>query len=130
MFQKSLGDSSDWGPYITSLPQTYSIPAFYGSCCLNAMPQLMYEQSLKQVKAVEESFIELIPLLKSMEEELPSLHGFLCQDLYKWAWCTVNTRCVYMECSRSDCVGRTCSFHLALAPFLDLLNHSTKVQVV
>ncbi|EHA98074.1 SET domain-containing protein 4 [Heterocephalus glaber] len=45
-----------------------------------------------------------------------------------WAWCTVNTRAVYLRTRRRDCLSPepdTC----ALAPYLDLLNHSPHVQV-
>lgn len=46
----------------------------------------------------------------------------------RWAWCTVNTRAVYMKCPPRLCLSPepdTC----ALAPYLDLLNHSPDVQV-
>ncbi|XP_024645814.1 SET domain-containing protein 4 isoform X2 [Macaca nemestrina] len=45
-----------------------------------------------------------------------------------WAWCTVNTRAVYLRPRQRECLSAepdTC----ALAPYLDLLNHSPRVQV-
>ncbi|XP_054569497.1 SET domain-containing protein 4 isoform X3 [Eptesicus fuscus] len=64
----------------------------------------------------------LQPLLSEAAESVFSYGAFL------WAWCTVNTRAVYMTPGRRQGLSAepdTC----ALAPFLDLLNHSPAVQV-
>lgn len=67
-------------------------------------------------------FSSLQPLLSAAAESVFSYRAFL------WAWCTVNTRAVYMARGRRQGLSTepdTC----ALAPFLDLLNHSPAVQV-
>lgn len=67
-------------------------------------------------------FSTLQPLFAESVESIFSYHAFL------WAWCTVNTRAVYLKSRRQECLSSepdTC----ALAPFLDLLNHSPHVQV-
>ena len=48
---------------------------------------------------------------------------------YVWAWSTVNTRGVYMTQPMSDYISRDEEDHYALAPYLDLLNHSSEAQV-
>ncbi|EQB78480.1 hypothetical protein CB1_000995014 [Camelus ferus] len=44
-----------------------------------------------------------------------------------WAWCTVNTRAVYMKRPPRPCLSAEPDTY-ALAPYLDLLNHSPRVQ--
>ncbi|KAM8817346.1 SET domain-containing protein 4 isoform 3-T3 [Rhynchonycteris naso] len=64
----------------------------------------------------------LQPLFSEAVESIFSYSAFL------WAWCTVNTRAVYMKRGQRQCFSTepdTC----ALAPYLDLLNHSPHVQV-
>nr|XP_009665875.1 PREDICTED: SET domain-containing protein 4 isoform X3 [Struthio camelus australis] len=46
----------------------------------------------------------------------------------EWAWCTINTRTVYMKHSQKACFSLEPDVY-ALAPYLDLLNHSPNVQV-
>ncbi|XP_071609621.1 SET domain-containing protein 4 isoform X4 [Heliangelus exortis] len=46
----------------------------------------------------------------------------------EWAWCTVNTRTIYMKHSQRKCFSFEPDVY-ALAPYLDLLNHSPNVQV-
>ena len=50
-------------------------------------------------------------------------------DLYRWAWSSVNTRCVYMQQTCNPWIRNPEQDRMALAPFLDLLNHSAQVQV-
>ncbi|XP_036896506.1 SET domain-containing protein 4 isoform X4 [Sturnira hondurensis] len=64
----------------------------------------------------------LQPLFSEAVESIFSYSAFL------WAWGTVNTRAVYLAHGRRPCLSAepdTC----ALAPYLDLLNHSPTVQV-
>lgn len=46
----------------------------------------------------------------------------------EWAWCTINTRTIYMKHSQRECFSLEPDVY-ALAPYLDLLNHSPNVQV-
>lgn len=50
---------------------------------------------------------------------------------FLWAWHVINTRSVYMEQAKNCQVRRTPEDpdNFALAPFLDLLNHSDTAQV-
>ncbi|KAF8778810.1 SET domain-containing protein 4-like [Argiope bruennichi] len=129
MFERAKGKASIWYHYIESVPMSYNIPAFYGPQCLSVVPPLIYEQTLQQIKTVKDSYDQLNLILNHLEHSFPFTHGQVNFDVFKWAWCTVNTRCVFIECFKNDCAGKSCLFHLALAPFLDLLNHNTDVQV-
>lgn len=67
-------------------------------------------------------FSSLQPLFSEAVESIFSYRALL------WAWCTVNTRAVYVKHKQRRYFSAepdTC----ALAPYLDLLNHSPHVQV-
>jgi hypothetical protein len=53
------------------------------------------------------------------------------RNRFEWAWFTVNTRAVYLAVDPRDPGGQQQSAEdsLALAPYLDLLNHSANVTV-
>jgi hypothetical protein len=53
------------------------------------------------------------------------------RNRFEWAWFTVNTRAVYLAVDPRDPGGQQSSAEdsLALAPYLDLLNHSANVTV-
>jgi hypothetical protein len=53
------------------------------------------------------------------------------RNRFEWAWFTVNTRAVYLAVDPRDPGGQQQSAEdsLALAPYLDLLNHSAAVTV-
>ncbi len=53
------------------------------------------------------------------------------RNWFAWAWFTVNTRAVYLSVDPRDPGGQQQSAEdsLALAPYLDLLNHSANVTV-
>ncbi len=53
------------------------------------------------------------------------------RNRFEWAWFTVNTRAVYLAVDPRDPGGQQLSAEdsLALAPYLDLLNHSAAVTV-
>jgi hypothetical protein len=55
----------------------------------------------------------------------------LDRNRFEWAWFTVNTRAVYLAVDPRDPGGQQQSAEdsLALAPYLDLLNHSANVTV-
>ncbi|GIY21274.1 SET domain-containing protein 4 [Caerostris darwini] len=129
MFQKAKEKASEWYSYIETLPLFYNIPAFYGPQCLSMIPNFLYEEAKRQVEFVHKSYDQLKELFTHLKQSFPFINRFVDFNVYKWAWCTVNTRCVFMECFKKNCLGKTCLFHLALAPFLDLLNHNINVQV-
>ncbi|XP_077735267.1 SET domain-containing protein 4 isoform X8 [Canis aureus] len=64
----------------------------------------------------------LRPLFSEAVESIFSYRALL------WAWCTVNTRAVYVKHRQRQCFSTEPNTY-ALAPYLDLLNHSPEVQV-
>lgn len=50
-------------------------------------------------------------------------------ESFKWAWNVVNTRSVYFEVGNNKYLCDKEPNNIALAPYLDLLNHSSTADV-
>lgn len=68
--------------------------------------------------------------MSDIECHHPDFTNVMTFEYYVWAWSVVNTRCVYMKQPLSPHVSQDEEDHFALAPYLDLLNHSSKAQVL
>ncbi|XP_074181716.1 SET domain-containing protein 4 isoform X5 [Rhinolophus sinicus] len=127
--EKHAGTRSPWKPYLEILPKTYTCPVCLEPEVVNLLPKPLKAKAREQRTHVQEFFTSsrdffssLQPLFSEAVENIFSYSALL------WAWCTVNTRAVYMKLGRRQCFSAepdTC----ALAPYLDLLNHSPDVQV-
>ncbi len=67
--------------------------------------------------------------MSDIEVSYPEFIGVMDLQKYVWAWSAVNTRCVFLEQPASEHVCQSEADHFALAPFLDMLNHSAQAQV-
>ncbi|XP_014391114.1 PREDICTED: SET domain-containing protein 4 isoform X4 [Myotis brandtii] len=127
--EKHAGDQSPWKPYLEVLPKAYTCPVCLEPEVVALLPRPLEAKAREQRARVRELFTSsrgffssLQPLLSEAAASVFSYRAFL------WAWCTVNTRAVYMKRGRRQGLSAepdTC----ALAPYLDLLNHSPAVQV-
>ncbi|KAM9201241.1 SET domain-containing protein 4 isoform 2-T3 [Dugong dugon] len=127
--EKHAGDQSPWKPYLETLPKTYTCPVCLERKVVNLLPRPLRAKAQEQRAHVQEFFtssrdffFSLQPLFSEAVESIFTYSAFL------WAWCTVNTRAVYLRHRQLGCFSAepdTC----ALAPYLDLLNHSPDVQV-
>ncbi|KAF0027755.1 hypothetical protein F2P81_020496 [Scophthalmus maximus] len=106
--ERHRGEASDWFPYIDALPTTYTCPAYFADGVLAVLPAGVRRRASEQRRAVRE------------------LHSS-SRDFFGWAWCSVNTRSVFMSHPSNNFLSG--QDHYALAPFLDLLNHRPDVQV-
>nr|XP_046257224.1 SET domain-containing protein 4 isoform X3 [Scatophagus argus] len=126
--ERHRGDASDWFPYIDALPTSYTCPAYFTDEVMAVLPAGVRRRALEQREAVREIhslnqdfFRSLQPVLSQPVEEV------LTYEALRWAWCSVNTRSVFMSHpSNNFLFGQNV---YALAPFLDLLNHRPDVQV-
>ena len=126
--EKYLGQKSFWYPYICTLPADFSTPSYFTAHESSWLPSSC-RRKLNAVRAsLYEQYSELRGLLGEMDAELAARFPF---EEFRWAWAVVNTRSVYMEDVNAVPVGvyggeqDTC----ALAPVLDLLNHSDTAKV-
>uniref|UniRef100_A0A8C0X1D5 SET domain-containing protein 4 n=1 Tax=Castor canadensis TaxID=51338 RepID=A0A8C0X1D5_CASCN len=127
--EKHAGDQSLWKPYLDILPKSYTCPVCLEPEVVDVLPQPLKAKAKEQRAHVQEFFASsrdffsfLQPLFVEAIDSIFSYSAFL------WAWCTVNTRAVYLRPRWRECLSAepdTC----ALAPYLDLLNHSPHIQV-
>ncbi|XP_060090261.1 SET domain-containing protein 4 [Heteronotia binoei] len=122
-------EKSKWHPYLDLLPETYTCPVYLEEKAVNLLPEPLRRKAHEQRSLVQELFnssknffFSLQPLFS---EDVESIFNY---STFKWAWCTINTRTVYMKHSQKECFSREPD-NYALAPYLDLLNHSPSVQV-
>lgn len=110
VMEKRKGRDSFWYPYLQSLPESYTVPYFLPLELIEAMPKFVRVAILEQKRKVETiwSKLETMPITKSD---------------FEWAYFTVNTRAVYLN------QGPETDSNMALAPYLDLFNHSCQVEV-
>ncbi|XP_047206670.1 SET domain-containing protein 4 isoform X3 [Girardinichthys multiradiatus] len=126
--ERQHGEGSDWFPYIDVLPSSYTCPAYFSDAVLDVLPVAMRRWALEQREEVremhssnQEFFRTLQPVLSQCTEDV------LTYDALRWAWCSVNTRSVFMSRPSNSFLSGPDNY--ALAPFLDLLNHRPDVQV-
>jgi len=115
--EKRIPDS-EWATYISSIPNQFYTPLFCHD--LQNVPSYLSEKVMSEAKRLEESLSWVNSQLQKTQIEKLSWQEYL------WAWYAVNTRAVYVEPS----VDRICKDKdsMALAPFLDLLNHSPHIK--
>lgn len=126
--ERHRGEASDWFPYIDVLPTAYTCPACFSDDVMALLPTSVQRRALEQREAVKEMhssnqefFRSLQPILSQPSEDV------LTYEALRWAWCSVNTRSVFMSHPSNNFLFGPDNY--ALAPFLDLLNHRPDVQV-
>ena len=134
LYEKHRGKSSFWHPYIITLPWSFNTPAYFNDEELNALPSSLREQCTTQIIAVHESYEELKGLLESSTDVLEKAFlDNLTFDEFKWAWFVINTRSVYKAdkvVTSTIAMGTLKTENAyALAPVLDLLNHTDTAEV-
>ncbi|XP_023229362.1 SET domain-containing protein 4-like [Centruroides sculpturatus] len=129
MCEKLKGSSSYWYPYIKSLPKEYVLPAAFPLEILNCIPKIVAEVVKQQNVLLKKTFKRIKKLLDAIENHFKEFFGLLTYEIFQWSWLSVNTRCIYMKSVKTNNDSLRSHNDLALAPFLDLLNHSPNVQV-
>uniref|UniRef100_A0A3B5M5U0 SET domain containing 4 n=1 Tax=Xiphophorus couchianus TaxID=32473 RepID=A0A3B5M5U0_9TELE len=127
--ERQRGEASDWFPYINMLPSSYACPACFSDEVIDVLPAGVRRRGLEQRGAVlcvglymTSQYTNTLMITKPC-----SVCYFSCCDSFRWAWCSVNTRSVFMSRPSSCFLSGPDTY--ALAPFLDLLNHCPNVQV-
>ncbi|XP_070606497.1 SET domain-containing protein 4 [Erythrolamprus reginae] len=127
--EKWLHGKSVWKPYLDLLPETYTCPIYLEQETLNLFPEPLRRKALEQRSLIHELFGSSKQFFSSLQplfpEDVEIIFNF---SAFQWAWCTINTRTVFMKHTQKDCFSREPDIY-ALAPFLDLLNHNPKAQV-
>ncbi|XP_030636620.1 SET domain-containing protein 4 [Chanos chanos] len=127
--ERHFGDESQWKPYIGALPKSYTCPVYFPSDVTELLPAGLRRKAEEQREQFREFYSSSLAFLRSLRPLFAQpAEEIFTQDALRWAWCSVNTRTVYMEHPRRECLSRDTDVY-ALAPYLDLLNHSPDVQV-
>ena len=139
LYERFCGEDSFWFPYISTLPVSFSTPCYFDASDMEFLPETFYRPYIEQINTVTREYREV----KHLMGENSLTCYWLTLDSFKWAWCVVNTRSVYMpstgcnNCETSLGIQKVCSLccklrqesSYALAPVLDLLNHSDTAEV-
>ncbi|XP_074852477.1 SET domain-containing protein 4 isoform X2 [Carettochelys insculpta] len=127
--EKFVGEQSLWKPYLDVLPKTYTCPVCLEQEVIRLLPDPLRRKAQEQRTAVQELYTSSRTFFSSLQslftENVETVFNY---EALQWAWCTINTRTVYMKQSQRECFSREPDVY-ALAPYLDLLNHSPNVQV-
>ncbi|BFZ06221.1 hypothetical protein BsWGS_09259 [Bradybaena similaris] len=127
VIERHRGDTSQWLPYINSLPQEYSTPLYFSAFEMELMSPCVRELAVLTRERFNKAFTKIRAFIKNCESSYE--HMFSESDV-RWAWSTVNTRSVYLQTDpHALLILDPEESHLALAPFLDLLNHSDCSQM-
>lgn len=137
-YERHLQDESVWKPYLDSLPKFYTNPDF---CSTKEKTLLLcivkdLEWQLEKIQFNFCSILCSIDELRKTGNHLCShcdkpLNDVITFALFKWGYYTVNTRAVYIDSTKN--VNKLIRVkgvdNIALAPFLDLFNHSYDASV-
>lgn len=134
VLEKHLGSESFWEKYITLLPESIATPVFCSPDVLHAMPSDIAENASAFKSHITDLFKQLVSTLSDSDvcpHCAKSIADILELDSFLWAWFMVNSRAVYISPERNtDHSIILCDSNcLALAPYLDLFNHSNEAQV-
>ncbi|XP_036338012.1 SET domain-containing protein 4 [Rhagoletis pomonella] len=137
LHEKHLEGASHINAYINSIPKQFSNTYFCPIAELQRLPEEILEKTVEQNRVIRESYACLKSLFNSTQCSYcrqPYFEEIYTLDAFKWAYFAVNTRSVYVF-SRQFKPDK-CFFqpllsdepNMALAPFLDLFNHSVDVS--
>ncbi|KAB2034184.1 hypothetical protein ERO13_D04G060251v2 [Gossypium hirsutum] len=109
LFERKMGQSSGWAPYICCLPQHGEIHStiFWSEYELNMICQSsVYQETVNQKAKIEKDFAAVVPAL----QQFPDLESITLQD-FMCAYFSVTSRA--WESTKG----------LSLIPFTDFMNH-------
>ena len=134
LYEKYRGSKSFWHPYISTLPKYFNTPAYFNEEEIHALPSNLQQQCIAQITTVQESYEQLKQLLeKHMSVPNKKFVELLTFDEFRWAWYVVNTRSVYkannLHTFPAGGISLQTDEAYALAPVLDLLNHTDTAEV-
>lgn len=133
MFERHLGNDSFWADYISYLPAHIGTPIFSKSE-LDTLPEELNCKISDFNSNVSEMFSDLsssfLPEDKCSHCSKTVLELFSYEH-FSWAWFIINSRAVFISPEHNNdhslsLFDKNC---LALAPYLDIFNHSNEAKV-
>ncbi|XP_047096991.1 SET domain-containing protein 4 [Schistocerca piceifrons] len=135
LWERQLGYHSKWFPYLDTLPPSFSTPVFCADDEIKMLHNHLLDAVVSQKQEVKDSFHRISDLISTRKtctycdsnKFLDRMETFFTVEAFMWAWYVVNTRSIFypvpLVTSRPSIKikDKNC---MALAPFLDLFNHS------
>lgn len=130
LHQKNKSEASRWAPYIKTLPESFSVPYFCQKLELYSLPETLLEKVVEQNNTIKKNFEELTRILN------PEVRATFSLNDFKWAFFVCNSRSVFINGKSLEPLVDELNFkellsdspNMALAPLLDLLNHSDQAM--
>ncbi|KAF2010578.1 SET domain-containing protein [Aaosphaeria arxii CBS 175.79] len=122
LFVRSRGSGYD-GPrsHVAAMPTNYTSTIFFAEAELEVCAGSSLYTTTKQLdQQIEADYEELVVRLFGRDQEIFPRDKFTIED-YKWALCTVWSRAMDFKLPNGDSIR-------LLAPFADMLNHSSEVE--
>lgn len=127
--EKYAHKKSLWKPYLDLLPDVYTCPVCLEEDIVNLFPEPLRRKAHEQRCLIQDLYLSSKHFFFSLQPLFPKkVESVFNYEAFRWAWCTINTRTVYMKHSQKACFSNEPDTY-ALAPYLDLLNHNPNVQV-
>lgn len=121
LYNKALKEKSPWIPYISSLPLQFSLFSDVGEA--SYYPKFIAKLLVSQLKNFTDSCSSIKRVCQCLSLDATDQEA-------GWAFMAVNSRTVYLELEGSCSLLKSeDSGSCALAPYLDLINHSHKASV-
>ncbi|KAH9525308.1 SET domain-containing protein 4 [Bulinus truncatus] len=125
--EQSKEEHSYWYPYINLLPPVYSSSVNLSNEELKLLTTRAFHLAVEYRDRFESACKKILAFL---EGYVPSCKCKVNLENIKWAWSTIDTRSVYLHSDNHPLlVLDPDESHVALAPFLDLLNHKDRAQI-
>ncbi|KAF2001546.1 SET domain-containing protein [Amniculicola lignicola CBS 123094] len=122
LFVQSRGSGYDGlGSHVAALPASYTSSIFFAEAELEVCAGTSLHTVTKQLhRQIKDDYRGLVVRLLEQHQELFPRDKFTIED-YKWALCTVWSRAMDFKLPNGDSIR-------LLAPFADMLNHSSEVR--
>lgn len=127
-----------YSAYIDSIPSTFTVPYFCNNYELKGMSRKIQKKVESQRNIITSIYALLEVKLTNrccMCCNQPFIPNLINRTTFEWAYFGVNSRSVYLDpnvfdniSAISNCLSDTPN--LALAPFLDLINHSSTAETI
>ncbi|KAK7493088.1 hypothetical protein BaRGS_00015609 [Batillaria attramentaria] len=130
IFELSKGSNSEWHPFIKSLPVEYTMPQYFSHEEICLLVPHISQQAETCAHRTHQAHKEVFAFCQT---NWPDAANFASWEKFRWAWCAVGSRCVYLD--TEACVLDWVNMeqpdenYMALCPYLDLLNHTSTAKV-
>ncbi|KAL3882936.1 hypothetical protein ACJMK2_029238 [Sinanodonta woodiana] len=125
IWEFTKGRQSHWFQYIACLPMSFTTPLYFKKAELSQLPVSVYSKAVKEINKIKTAYDDIASFSKEHWKEFHEVFNF---NNFRWAWYVINTRSVFFKEENSEYLTSD-ENNIALAPFLDMLNHSSHANI-